>query len=93
MGRRVVKQPNGLYAVWSSEMDAFCAWNLDVFGLQELFVRQAVKRAAEELRRSVELADDRALDEWDACVEDYRDEWDEAPLVRVLEECSKVPTR
>ena len=40
MGQQIVKQPNGLYAIFSSVVDGFVAYDLDRTDVLEYWVRE-----------------------------------------------------
>jgi hypothetical protein len=60
MGRQVIKQPNGLYAIYSSFSEAIEEYDLDGDMVCEFFAQEASERARAEARRILaHVADDR----------------------------------
>ena len=58
MGRAVIRQPDGLYAVFSSGIDRWVAWDLT----REQYIERRVEEAAREARADAA----RLLDDTDA---------------------------
>lgn len=55
MGRQVIKQPDGLYAVFSTSIDRWVAWDLT----REQYIERRVDEAAREARAdAARLLDD-----------------------------------
>lgn len=57
MGRRYVKQPNGLYAEFSTITDLFVLWNATREEIIASTVDEAVERAKEDAEKSLRQAD------------------------------------
>jgi hypothetical protein len=61
MARRVVKQPNGRYAIWSSVVDNFVAINLSANGVVKYYTEDAIDEAYRIAHKSIEQADREAI--------------------------------
>jgi hypothetical protein len=55
MGRRIVKQPNGLYAVYSTVIDGFIITNSTKEELIEDFVQEKREEITEMIEASIEV--------------------------------------
>jgi len=51
MGRNIIKQPNGLYAQWSTIVDDLITWNMT----KEELIQWRIDEAAEGIREDVEI--------------------------------------
>jgi ElaB/YqjD/DUF883 family membrane-anchored ribosome-binding protein len=54
MGRQVIKQPDGLYCIFSSIVDDVIAWNATAEEVVSFFGEDAKEKAEEEARRIIE---------------------------------------
>lgn len=53
MGRSIVKQPDGKYAVWSTVVDNFVCQDMTRDELKDFFAEEAVEQARQEVDRQL----------------------------------------
>ena len=53
MGQQIIKQPNGLYAVFSSITDTIIMWNFTADDLIEYYVKEARKRITRDVQDTI----------------------------------------
>lgn len=53
MGNQILRQPDGLYAVFSTETDTFVAWDATEDEIVEHFVEIAAEQARRDVRRTL----------------------------------------
>lgn len=53
MGSQILRQPGGLYAVFSSESDTIVAWDATEDEIVEYYVRIAAERARRDVQRTL----------------------------------------
>lgn len=51
MGRQIIKQPNGKFAVWSTNSDAIILYDASESELVNYFVEREIKRIADDIRQ------------------------------------------
>lgn len=52
MPRQIIKQPNGLYAIWSTVVDHFLTWDMSVEDVVKYFVDEEVERLSKGIRET-----------------------------------------
>ena len=55
MGRQIIKQPNGLYAVWSSVVDNFIGVNCTAQDIIDRFTEEEKERITSSVNETVDL--------------------------------------
>lgn len=71
MGKCVVRQPNGLYAVFSSIVDDFVVLDCTPAEVVSYFQNEARRQARKDAREAIQRADDRQDGDrrtWDDCL-------------------------
>lgn len=59
MGKRVVKQPDGMYAMWESTIDNFTHVNLTETEVEAIFTEAAMMQANADAREAIDVAEGR----------------------------------
>ncbi len=63
MGRQIIKQPDGKFAVWCTVADGLMAHGMTRAEVEDLFVNEAKRAALDRVRRVIDLVEaDRAQD-------------------------------
>ena len=75
MGQQIIKQPNGLYAVFSTNTDTITVWDATEDELVEHFTEQAAEDARQAVRRKLRHV---AADEPRKAYHQFAMTWDEA---------------
>jgi hypothetical protein len=57
MGKRVLKQPDGKYAVWDSIVDDFIVWDATADEIDTYIVTEAIKKAQDEAMHHIAKAE------------------------------------
>lgn len=78
MGKCIVKQPNGMYAVWSTVVDDFVLMDATLDEVAASFIEDRVRDVMRNMRRyRVELAERGSTSmmgrTWDSCIEDIQE--------------------
>lgn len=55
MGRQVIRQPNGLYALWTTISDGFLVWNATAEEMRDYVVNEAMQAAKESAERHFDM--------------------------------------
>ncbi len=101
MGLQIIKQPDGLLAIRSSESDTLIAWDATRDEVLEVFAERAAQRARDEVERAGRVADFVLNDEprkayyqfavpWEQAVADDREHGGE--YTAALDDTPKEPT-
>lgn len=73
MGRQIIKQPNGKYAIWSSVVDDFIYLNIT----PEEYIEERIKEEAEQIRDNV-MKVVKLLDEGKPAYYQFTKSWEQA---------------
>jgi DNA/RNA-binding domain of Phe-tRNA-synthetase-like protein len=57
MGRQIIRQPDGLYCVWSTIVDDIVVWDADREEIIEYFAERAAEEARDRALITVDLVD------------------------------------
>lgn len=57
MGRQIIKQPDGKFAVWSTVADGLMAHGMTRAEVEDLFVNEAKRDALDRVRQVLDLVD------------------------------------
>lgn len=55
MGRQIIKQPNGLFAIWSSVVDNFIVLNYTAQQIVDKYIEEEKKRITESVANDIKL--------------------------------------
>lgn len=54
MGHQIIKQPDGLFCVWSTVVDAIVVTDASARELEDMYAAEAAHRAAEQTRKIID---------------------------------------
>lgn len=91
MGRQIVKQPNGLYAVWSSVVDNFIFLNYTSDQIIEAYVNERKEVIAKEVGETIAMLEEGIVKpyfqftkSWTQCICTIEDSRGEIEAQRIL---------
>ncbi|MFQ3543482.1 hypothetical protein Q7A53_05300 [Halobacillus rhizosphaerae] len=86
MGRRIVKQTNGKYSVWSTIVDNFILVNMSKRKLRKFFIAEAIKEATRDFEyRFQDLEDEYPMSHYLEMVRDIHGEEELEDIVKEIE--------